>query len=440
MVWDRSKQTHAEYLSGVKARATAMPKASQEVLDIRSGAVKLQGDQKKQFQLADGAGQDTIAKSVAQPAQTVPAPTQPKYDYAGEINNMFDRRQSAEMDAIRKQRETALQGYNKMETQTKNQAYDNRNQADVVNMQNAQRLREAMANSGIFKSGDNITATAGLNAQRQGAIGSINRDESNQLTDIGERRNMTINNAQSDEAALISRIAADRIQAQINQRNTDRGFSLQEGGLTGNYNGQQTLAARTADRNYGLARDQYQSQEDQRGIDNQYRQDTFEYTKAQNQWENEFRNQKFDFQKAAQLWEQNFKNKSFQQGVNEFAQSLGLQQQQLNQHGQEFLVEMAYKNEALKLNQDQFEQEKFRADVADAFKRREMDFMENQPGKTEKVPTADDYISMLDKSPNLGGGMNSLNPEALETEILSLPINESEMRRLYSRYGLKWGN
>lgn len=175
--------------------------------------------------------------------------TEPRYNYAGEINNMYDQRQTAEMDAIRKQRETALQGYNKMETQTKDQAYDNRNQADVASMQNAQRLRESMVNAGILNSGDNITATAGLNSQRQGAIGSINRDESNILTDIGERRNMVVNNAASDESSLISKIAADRIQSQINQQNSNRQFDLQEGGLMGQYGGQRTLAGQQFDYN-----------------------------------------------------------------------------------------------------------------------------------------------------------------------------------------------
>ncbi|KIL35873.1 hypothetical protein SD71_10810 [Cohnella kolymensis] len=241
---------------------------------------------------------DGIIKSRTDAANAVTAPptndtVSPTADMETKLNDAINLRKTAELDAIRRERDAALQGLNKTETQTKQNAYDNRNQADVVAMQNAQRLRQSMADMGLLNSGDNLTAQAQGNAQRQGAIGSINRDESNMLTDISERRALLNNQAAGQESGLTSRLEADRLDRMIDiQRfGIDDQFRRDQFGwqkqtdtaaLTGNFNGQRTIQGQTFDRSkfesdraydYQVGRDKVEDQRWQKEFDYRVKQD-----------------------------------------------------------------------------------------------------------------------------------------------------------------------
>lgn len=146
----------------------------------------------------------------SQPTYQAPSNQPSNFDYRSLLDQQFDNSQASQMQALRKERETAQQGLNKVETGAKQQAYGNRNSADVVNMQNAKNVRQSMADMGLLNSGDNITAQAGLNAQRQSALGDINQQESNVLTDVNEGRALINNNIAGDERALIQRLNAER--------------------------------------------------------------------------------------------------------------------------------------------------------------------------------------------------------------------------------------
>jgi hypothetical protein len=219
----------------------------------------------------------TTYQPPAQNSYSAPTPYQSTYkgpDIAGmtdSLNKSVEARKASELDAIRRQRDTALQGYNGMETGTKQQAYDNRNQSDVVSMQNAQKLRQSMADMGLLSSGTNLTAQAQGNAQRQGAIGSINQNESNQLTDIGQKRTLLQNQAAGQEVALNQQLEADRL---------DRLMALQQYGDQANMN--------LDNMNYGRYQDT---------IGNQFQRDQLNYGQSQDNLNNQYRNNQLDWQK-----------------------------------------------------------------------------------------------------------------------------------------------
>lgn len=127
--------------------------------------------------------------------------------------------------------------YNLASQNAQNAAYDARNQADAVNLQNAMGLQELMANQGLGASGENITASLNQNAQRSNSLNQINNQLSQNLNNLG----------------------IDRAQSLREQFNLDRDYGLQEAGLMGMLNGQRTLAGQQfdrgifeSDRDYGL--------------------------------------------------------------------------------------------------------------------------------------------------------------------------------------------
>lgn len=148
----------------------------------------------------------------------------------------------------------------------------------------------------------------------------------------------------------------------------------------------------------------YNQQADQRDFNAQ---------EAQRQWDNTFKEGQFDYQKAADLWERNFKDKSFDQSVKQAAQGLGMDYSKMNQSQQQFAAEMAYKYKAL----------------------------EQQENKSNTPETVEDYskkyLDGLAKYDNEG---TLVNGNALESQILSSGKTEAEMRKMYARYGLKWGD
>lgn len=129
----------------------------------------------------------------------------------GQINNMYGAQQKQQVDALNQQKQAALGGINQQQ-QASNQGFTTqRNQADVTNAQNVQRMREVMAQNGLNMSGENITATAGLNAQRQGAFNDINQKQN----DANAQFNQQIADAKAkyDPSNVIDSINAQKSQA-----------------------------------------------------------------------------------------------------------------------------------------------------------------------------------------------------------------------------------
>lgn len=297
--------------------------------------------------------------------------------YIDQLNNARLQQTLAGLD---KSRDASLSNLQSEKSSIQPRYYDQRNQQAAGTQQQARNFAEFMAARGGTSGGANAQAEISRQGMLQGNLGSLGRQEAQAYTDIGRRTTDVENAYQSDIAGAVAGIEGDRMQTLLSDyyRAQDRGDRLAQQAimneinraqLTGTFQGQQTLAGLQNSQQYGLqqgsltgqyqgaptlAGQQYQSQEQQRGLDNQYRQDSFEFTKAQNDWENTFRNQQFDFQKANALWDQNFQNKNFQQSINQFAQQMGLNYSQLGQRDKEFVAEQAYRNEAMQLNKDQF--------------------------------------------------------------------------------------
>ncbi|MDG0791912.1 hypothetical protein OMP38_14425 [Cohnella ginsengisoli] len=169
------------------------------------------------------------------------------------IEQLYNNQYDSQLQMLKKARDMQLQGLNSQETQANQSAYDSRNQADVVNMQNAQKLRELVANNGMTGDGQNITANVGLGAARQGALNDINQQQSNALQNISEQRSLINNNASADDLALLKEIQAGKANALINNNQYLDDRALQLAQLMGVYNGQSTLAGKQQNINNALA-------------------------------------------------------------------------------------------------------------------------------------------------------------------------------------------
>lgn len=134
-----------------------------------------------------------------------------------QINNLYGAQQKQQLGALKQQQQTALAGLNQQQKVSDQGFYAQRNQADVTNAQNVQRMREVMAQNGLNTSGENITATAGLNAQRQAAFNDINQKQSDANAQFNQQR-ASINDPQHAQD-IIDQINAQKSQALLNAWN-----------------------------------------------------------------------------------------------------------------------------------------------------------------------------------------------------------------------------
>jgi hypothetical protein len=127
------------------------------------------------------------------------------------INQMYDAQNTSQLNALKAQRDKAIQGFTQQKKDLAPQYQSQRNQADVVNAQNVTRLRELMAANGINMSGENITAQAQMNSARQGAFNDINNNENQAYGAID--RQIAAENDPSREQSINDAIAAERSKA-----------------------------------------------------------------------------------------------------------------------------------------------------------------------------------------------------------------------------------
>lgn len=97
--------------------------------------------------------------------------------------------------------------------------YQARNQAAAQNQQQVRNFAEYMANRGLTGSGAGAQSAISQSGVYQANIGSLLGQEAQAQADIG----------------------ANQAKASLDQFNTDRNFALQEAGLTGKYQGKETL-------------------------------------------------------------------------------------------------------------------------------------------------------------------------------------------------------
>lgn len=132
-----------------------------------------------------------------------------------QINKMYDAQQKSQIDSLTQSQRKATSQVNAQKKSTVQDYYNQKNQADVVNQQNVQKLRELMAANGLTGSGENVTANVNLANQRQSSLNNLNTKEQ-QAMDAYNQQMYNINDpAQAQQ--IRDQIAAQRAQALSNQ-------------------------------------------------------------------------------------------------------------------------------------------------------------------------------------------------------------------------------
>jgi uncharacterized protein DUF3597 len=210
---------------------------------------------------------------------TAPTPATPT-DFAtqlqNKINAMYDAQQAQKLAEFANDKAKGIADLQGQQAQTNAEYQGQRNQADVVAMQNAQRMKEQMANSGLMGSGENITAQVGLQNARQGALSQLNLQEQGKTNEI----NKAIGdwNDPSKETAIKNDIASQRNQALYD--------AYIKGDEVKFRDEQAKLAKEQADRDYN------------RNVLESDRDFNFQKERAKmsdTQWQKEFDNNKYEF-------------------------------------------------------------------------------------------------------------------------------------------------
>jgi hypothetical protein len=135
-----------------------------------------------------------------------------------EVNKLYDQQKNSRLQQLKAQRDAAIGKINTQKQGTRQDFYNQRNQADVVNAQNVARLREIMASNGINASGESLTFQAGANSDRQNSLNALNQQEQGQLN-VYDNQISDINNP-AEEQAIISQIESERAKALLDSQNT----------------------------------------------------------------------------------------------------------------------------------------------------------------------------------------------------------------------------
>lgn len=151
---------------------------------------------------------------------TVPRPQTSQFNQKSYLNNwqsqtddMYNQLIESRVAQLRAQRDKAVGEVNQQKAEVAPQYQALRNQTDVVNMQNVQRLREAMANAGLTSSGENVTAQVAQNNARQNSLNALNLQEQQAMNDF-DRRIADLMNPDG-ENALIAQLEAERSRARL---------------------------------------------------------------------------------------------------------------------------------------------------------------------------------------------------------------------------------
>ncbi len=273
--------------------------------------------------------------------------------YESLVNSIYDKQRDAQLQALYNSRDRAVGKINQQKAETAPQYQNMRNQADVVNSQNVQKLREMMASNGLNASGENVTASVGLQSARQNALNTLNTQEQQIMNDF-DRQIADINNP-AEEQALIAALEAQRSQAlyEAAVRADDVGYARSRDALADSrYNqewnyqvGRDQVADGRYDKewDYQVGRDQVADKRYDQEWAYQKERDELEHRK----WQVELNWQKQQFNSEKQWREYTFNNMS----ASEKAQL----EENKRQHGEEMawrLYETQY-NGNLALSQNQ---------------------------------------------------------------------------------------
>jgi hypothetical protein len=139
-------------------------------------------------------------------------------DVNAQINKIYDQQKATQLASFNADKTAAINKLNAQKKDTSVAYQGQRNQADVVSAQNVQKLRELMAANGLNASGENVTAQAGANSDRQNSINSLNLQEQSAVRDINNQINDQNNPAR--QQAAVAQIESERAKALLEGKNT----------------------------------------------------------------------------------------------------------------------------------------------------------------------------------------------------------------------------
>jgi hypothetical protein len=169
------------------------------------------------------------------------------------------------MATLQKSRDAALSNLTAEKATIQPKYYQKRNAESVQSQLGAKNFAEFMAQRGGANSGTSSQAELARNVALQGNIGALNQQEAGDYATNARRVTDVQNSYESDLAAAKAGAEATAMQQMIQQMNADRSyqqamdqfnknfglqeksFGLQEAGVTGTYNGNQTFASKQAD-------------------------------------------------------------------------------------------------------------------------------------------------------------------------------------------------
>ncbi|AIW03652.1 hypothetical protein CPT_Pascal17 [Bacillus phage Pascal] len=107
----------------------------------------------------------------------------PRKKLEDDINKTYD----SQLADYRMKRDKARKEVEGQKKQVGQQFYEQKNAADVVSKQNAQKLREMMAANGLTKTGENVSASIAQGNTRQNALNTLSKEESSQQGQLDQR-------------------------------------------------------------------------------------------------------------------------------------------------------------------------------------------------------------------------------------------------------------
>lgn len=174
-------------------------------------------------------------------------------DQEKQINSQYDSEQARRLQQIQAAKQQQLDSLNKQSEEGKKSFFDQKVSADTQNALQAQKMKEAMANIGALRSGDNVTAMSRLNTDRSNTFSSIDKSQNQFLRDISDRINYTNTNALNQENDLRNTLGSERAKALQGARQYAEQLAMQQQQLAAQ---RQAQAAAQAKATQPTAKDQ----------------------------------------------------------------------------------------------------------------------------------------------------------------------------------------
>lgn len=168
--------------------------------------------------------------NVQAPRETTQAPsyTAPSYDFAQTINDLYERERQARLLALQNQLFEQQAAVERQRIALAPRFQQERVQTDTASQVAGKRLAEVMANRGLDRGGENITANVGLQTARQQAMSDIGQRETTKNAELDQRIADLAVARQGDIAQMEAAVAADRTRAQLGNAYDERDFGYRQ--------------------------------------------------------------------------------------------------------------------------------------------------------------------------------------------------------------------